>query len=102
MFPDTSTGEDHGWPITAVLAKIWFTAVPLGAAFWYQTATRLPEASSATVPLYALLARVACVAHDPAEALVPAMNVRAKASIARILHFIRISFIAAGDTNLVG
>src|SRR5450432_3950473 len=88
MFPDRSTGEDQGWPNAALLAQIWLIAVPFGAAFWYQTLVMLPAASSAIVPEYALLARVACVDHEPADALIAALIGRTSMTLARLLHFI--------------
>jgi hypothetical protein len=92
MFPDRSTGAAQGWPNAALLAQISLIAVPLGAAFWYQTLVMLPALSSAIVPEYALLARVACVDHDPAEALMAALIGRTSTRLARLLHFIASPF----------
>src|SRR6516165_3944472 len=88
MFPDRSTGADQGWPNVALLAQISLIAVPFGAAFWYQTLVMFPELSSAIVPEYALLARVACVDHDPAEALMAALIVKTSTMLARLLLLI--------------
>src|SRR6516225_5596236 len=85
MFPDRSTGVDQGWPNAALLAQISLIAVPFGAAFWYQTLVILPELSRPIVPEYALLARVACVDHDPADALMAALIVKTSTTLARLL-----------------
>jgi hypothetical protein len=86
--PEMSTGEDHGCPIAALLAHISLTAVPFGDAFWYQTLVKFPAASSATVPWYALVARVACVDHDAAEPLKGKANGTASTRLAKLLQFI--------------
>src|SRR5271169_563178 len=88
MFPDRSTGADQVWPNAALLAQISLIAVPFGAAFWYQTLVMLPAVSSAMVPEYALLARVACVDHDPADALIAALIGRTSIRLARLLLLI--------------
>src|SRR5579864_3454986 len=94
--PEMFTGADQGCPKAAVAAQISFTAVPFGNAFWYQTLVRLPEASSATVPLKALVASTACVAHVPARAGVAAAKSTLSNRLVRLLHFIHLLLIASG------